>query len=272
MTRDSSPDARSTRDRVTTGIGPWGQVPQWVLQALAGDCTAIAVYAALATYADRGESCHPAQATIAEMIGVTEDTVSRVIRRLAERGLVEVTPRLVKGRKVGNDYHLAMVQTGTARGAGSVDATEPRGDAVPRTARGRGLLEQTNEQTNDARLDSPREVAQSLLVAQFDNWWRVYPRKADKARAREKYLARRRAGASEDDLLAAASKYRAEREGEPVEFTKHAATFLARDDGPWREALERSRQPQRDDGPVDLTEMQRRMNEEHWRREQEAGR
>lgn len=76
--------------------------------------------------------------------------------------------------------------------------------------------------------------ARQTYGADFDEWWTHYPRKTDKSRAHKTYSQRRKEGNSHADLLAACEHYSHARAGQDPQFTKHAATFLAKD-GPWTE-------------------------------------
>jgi hypothetical protein len=61
----------------------------------------------------------------------------------------------------------------------------------------------------------------------FDEFWKVYPLKVAKAKARVSYigvLKRKKATAAE--LITGAERYAAERQGQPPQYTKHAATWL----------------------------------------------
>jgi hypothetical protein len=79
-------------------------------------------------------------------------------------------------------------------------------------------------------------------VSDFEEWWALYPRKADKTRARVKYLTARKTLPPEigkGALLLAVKNYAAEIERSKTEdrFVKHAATFL---NGTWEEWVDRA--------------------------------
>lgn len=78
------------------------------------------------------------------------------------------------------------------------------------------------------------EDSERASASPFDEWWATYPRKIDKKPARVVYDARLREGVEPGQLLLAAKHYAQTREGEPIKFTKHPKTFLAKD-GPWTE-------------------------------------
>ena len=60
----------------------------------------------------------------------------------------------------------------------------------------------------------------------FEDWWKMYPRKVDKKMAKRAYIAQRKAGAGKMDLLEAADQYSMARENTDPRFTKHPSTFL----------------------------------------------
>jgi hypothetical protein len=117
----------------------------------------------------------------------------------------EAVPRST--RVVGEGFPGSLHGGGGGGGVGV-------GDGVPKPA---------------ARRDVP-------YADEFDQFWKPYPRKVDKADALKAYQARRREGVSHEDLLAAAVHYASQRKGQEQAYTKHAATFLAKD-GAWTEWL-----------------------------------
>ena len=66
-------------------------------------------------------------------------------------------------------------------------------------------------------------------ICAFDEFWKNYPRKKDKARAYKCYCARLNDGYTEDQLLTACINYAAECEHNKTEerYIKHGATFLS---------------------------------------------
>lgn len=69
---------------------------------------------------------------------------------------------------------------------------------------------------------------------EFEILWKLYPRRIDRKAAHKAYVARRREHVTGGRLLAAVECYAETVAGKPVEFVKHAATFLAKG-GPWTE-------------------------------------
>ena len=98
--------------------------------------------------------------------------------------------------------------------------TNPAGDRSVTEPEGRGQKEK--ESSRGGTADSP------ALEAEFETWYRAYPRKRERPAALAKYKARRRAGVPAEALLLAAERYAAygRRTARPPEMTKHPATFL----------------------------------------------
>lgn len=91
-----------------------------------------------------------------------------------------------------------------------------------------------NTQQADGPNPNPNPVDQEH-AHEFDAWWADYPKKADKARARAQYLARRRSGTTAAELIAARDNYLAANDGVEARFLKGGAVFLHGQDGPWSE-------------------------------------
>lgn len=103
--------AASSGDRVTSDIGPFAMLPQWILHADISD-RAVRLFAILARHADRdtGEA-YPSRRTLAQTLKVSRDSVDRALKELVSIGAVEVEPRLdAFGDWTTNLYRLRFVQ------------------------------------------------------------------------------------------------------------------------------------------------------------------
>lgn len=118
----------------------------------------------------------------------------------------------------------------------------------------------------------PKEITQEepklRAVDDFDAWWQVYPRKTEKSAARTLYAWHRAHGATAEQLLTAAVRYRDDPARKP-DFTKMARTFLARKDPPWRDWLEPEPDETRD-VPIDGWISQAELYEIDARRARES--
>ena len=157
------------------------------------------------------------------------------------------------------DGFLTLIEQGVGRGKPSVYRFEMPGSAKRVTAtpfeeeKGSAKREKgsagtslsyigTQEPNTDVSVSNSHE-------AEFESWWKLYPRKTDKARARKTFVARRRAGVPFADLERACLHYATSVANAEPQFVKHAATFLAGDDGPWSEWITRGPSRRRHDVP-----------------------
>jgi len=76
--------------------------------------------------------------------------------------------------------------------------------------------------------------------AAFEQWWKIYPRKVAKSRARGIFRKRFADGLLEE-ITVATKNYALARRGEPMSFTLHASTFLGPDER-WKDWLPGSQQ------------------------------
>lgn len=135
-------------DSVRTDIGPFAIMPRWIFGDPAIDGTAIKVLGVLASYADRdGTNCRPLQTTLAHDLQMSVDTIQRAIKRLEQAGIIETTPRLVGGRKIGNNYLICYFD-GSRKDAvsegGPETASGPATEAAPVAV---SSIDQTTDQT-----------------------------------------------------------------------------------------------------------------------------
>ena len=78
----------------------------------------------------------------------------------------------------------------------------------------------------------PKETQSNKAITSysvpFEEFWKVYPRKADKAQAYKKYIARIKDGFSHEELMVAAKHYleQCARDRTEEKFIKHGKTFL----------------------------------------------
>lgn len=89
--------------------------------------------------------------------------------------------------------------------------------------------------------DSKSKKAIGNYPTDFEEFWRVYPRKADKAQAYKKYKARLEDGFSHEQLLEAAKNYAGQcrRDRTEEKYIKHGKTFLG-ESTPFLDYLQRN--------------------------------
>lgn len=92
------------------------------------------------------------------------------------------------------------------------------------------LTEQELKETPEEQTPQPKakKAQEEKYGKDFEEFWSIYPRKADKGQAFKKYAARRKDGYSPEELKTAAENYRrqCERQRTETQYIKHAKTFL----------------------------------------------
>lgn len=108
---------------------------------------------------------------------------------------------------------------------------------------------QANLSDNDSDTDNDNEnateIKKIMYSKEFEKFWEIYPKKADKGQAYKKYRARLNDGYSEEELLEAAVNYAARCAADRTDdkYIKHAKTFLS-DALPFTDYLKARRQSQ----------------------------
>lgn len=106
---------------------------------------------------------------------------------------------------------------------------EPDSDRIPD-----GIPDASDDLPTTEEPQPHGEENSRVFDADFEDWWKPWPQKRDKAEARAKYRARRRQGASHADLCKARDHYIPT--VEDARFCKYGSTFLAPQT--WTEWLE----------------------------------
>jgi hypothetical protein len=183
-------------------------VPEWVIDAGLSD-KAIRLYVVLARYADnRTRQAFPSRETLASRMQCSTKSIDRATEELIQVGAVSKTQRynssLVYTLRVSRG-----VDTGVQGGSTWVSRGVDMGDDLTRTTE----LE-------------PKEL-ELLNQKQFDEFWKIYPKKDDKRPARkafDKALTR----ATFEAIVEGATRYRDDPNRED-RFTKNPATWLNAD-------------------------------------------
>ena len=125
----------------TASLDGWYKMPRAIYGiGLSGN--QIALYGALASFADANGQCYPSHKALAERAGISEKTARRGLRVLASKGVMTVTNRVTQGG--GATSNLYTVTTPTP----SVIMTDPLGhsDRPPRSPRPTPSVTVTDEQ------------------------------------------------------------------------------------------------------------------------------
>lgn len=187
-------------------------IDEWVLDLDISD-RAIRLYAVLARYADKEtHKAFPSRGTLAKRLRCSSKSVDRAIQELIDAGLLSKEQRFNSSLV----FTIHTVSPPTSRG---VDTTV-QGGWTP-TSRG---VDTGDDLTRTTELE-PKEL--EPLNSLFDQFWSIYPKKADKPVARrafEKALKRTTA----EVILNGAQSYRDDPNREQ-RFTKNPSSWLNAD-------------------------------------------
>lgn len=187
------------------------------------------VLLALADFADEEGSCFPGQEKIASRVACSVDTVARSIRTLEDLGLLSRTARRKEGGYRTSDRFTLHVGAQPRKLPGS-DLTRNETDSHPANA---PILTPQIAGVTPSKNPQIEPSVVITLESAFDDWWKVYPKKAGKGQARKAFKAAA-AKISKDLpealqlLLAGAVAYAAQEKAAGTEprFIKHPATWL----------------------------------------------
>lgn len=192
------------------------------------DRVELLVLLALADFANDDGECWPSMKTIAEKARLSERGAQKIIARLTAAGWISVT---VKGGRRGCNVYRVRAdkikegREGSEPGplAGKAKTPNPvhPEPGSPRTG--------VQETPNGGSPEPPRTVKESsnadVLDAEFEEFWRVCPRKVGKSHARKAYIAARKK-VSAAELLTAMKRHALEVRGRDPNYIPHPATWL----------------------------------------------
>ena len=189
-------------------------VPEWLLDADITD-RAVRVYAILARYADNETmQAFPSRETLAKRANCHWRSIDRAIDELVELGAITKHHRKLGETYQSNVYTLRRVLTAQSGGTD----TRVRGvlTAVSGGTDTGGNLTRTTELELNNYIDTT-----------FNEFWSVYPKKADKRAALKAFKSALKR-ASLEVIISGARKYAADPNRED-RFTKNPATWLNAD-------------------------------------------
>ena len=230
---------------------------EWLDQVLADrelSPTTFQVAYVIASHLNRTRNrAWPSQATLASRTGLRVEPdgsahgIRKIVQRLVLRGHLEV--QVSCGRGNANVYRPVAKTPDHRTGFGNEIPGRPAGDspskpltAVPKTPdsrsekprtaiRANSLIENSlikNSLIKNSLIKNSVVPPPALIEDSFDVFWNCYPKKVAKRAARRAFKnALKRVGAQE--IIDAARRFAAEREGEAVRFTPHASTWLNAD-------------------------------------------
>lgn len=202
------------------------------------------VLAALGTYTDSDGWCHPSQATLAERLGITRQTVSSSVKKLVLLGYVETQTRTAKGRgKVGYNYRVRLdltpeekadVKPSRLRDEPTSAPADFGADHDPMSAQ--PDIPYTEEQPHknnpkDSCRKAPAKRLKHVYTEEFETFWKSWPdpvrERSHKPKSAQRWAdARSRYDA--ELIMAAGSRYLSapRTRKENYEYCCHAEVFL----------------------------------------------
>lgn len=201
--------------QVSTQMGPFSIVPEWVLNKPLSP-TSLRLYCVLARFADWDTGiAFPSRDTLAQRMSCSCKTIDRAISELVAMGCII---KISRGRYQSALYKVLQVNPeGTDLSELETDLSGEWTDLSEREDKN-DTITITNEQ-------EPKEL--EPLNSLFDQFWSIYPKKADKPVARrafEKALKRTTA----EVILNGAQSYRDDPNREQ-RFTKNPSSWLNAD-------------------------------------------
>ncbi len=213
----------------------------WTYSKAAG--TDLLVLLALADMANDDGECWPSMTTIARRSRLAPRNARLRIRSLEILGEVLVIhgagTSSSKGGLRSNRYRVTvhiedepdtdasvLVESDAIGTPASVSETDDTDASVLQTLTPASPLIRTPASV-ESSVESPVEPSKTrgTFDDDFEAVWTAYPRKLEKAKALKAYTARRKAGASREDLLAATKHYAGSVVGADPKYVKLGATF-----------------------------------------------
>jgi hypothetical protein len=203
-------------DQVTTDLR-FSIVPHWIIKHDISD-RALRLYSVLAGFADsETNQAFPGRTRLSKELRCSLKSVDRAVGELEQIGAIRKKQRVKDGHYQSSLYTVVRIDP-----ASSVTLPRDTHDATPRQDR-RDPVSPVTHRTRTTELE-PLEQKPVNYIGDFDQFWNIYPKKADKALARrsfEKALKR----TTLDVILAGAERYRDD-PGRDPEFTKNPSTWL----------------------------------------------
>lgn len=199
--------------------------------------------------ADRGSIAGCDLDVIAESVGIPTETGERILLALETKNVIvdgrfaawesrqpkredDSTARVARHRETHGNAVKRNVTHGNNTETESETETETESEKSKRVP-SQSCSPQAANETATKPKRAPKSPDGELLAA-FDEFWKIYPRKEGKTPALRTWLREVRLEMV-PDVIQAAIRYAELRYGEDGRFTKHAATWLNK--GTWRDSL-----------------------------------
>jgi hypothetical protein len=165
--------------------------------------------------------CDPSVRTLAKGAGVAERTVQIALAAAETLGCIR---RNIGGGR-GNTNAYDLLTQPTER----VNADAPFEERVHGDARKGAPDGQKPRTAVHQNIENKEKNSETYIHAEFEEWYRLYPRHEAKREAIRAYKQALSRGAATKDLKLGAMRYAAARQGELPRFTKFPATWLNAD-------------------------------------------
>tara|TARA_Y100000114_G_scaffold119266_1_gene113902 strand:+ start:328 stop:942 length:615 start_codon:yes stop_codon:yes gene_type:complete len=135
----------------------------WAIKKNCNTPTTKLVLFILSNYADENDTCYPSEKHLGMLCGITDRQVRRCLKWLEENNFLNI--ERTEGKS--NRYHLVIVSTDMG--------VQP-------------LRTQTSNNTKDDSKNIIRSKEKEKDLESFEKFWKYYPRKVSKKKAREVFL------------------------------------------------------------------------------------
>jgi len=219
---------------------PFVMIPTSIVRDTTLTVFAKAVYAVLASYASRETAeCWPSVYRLSVDSCCSERTVQKGIAELVEAGLIIRERRTEQGSNEPKSNLYRVLGT-----AG--DAPPTAGDTVPTAGDAPEVVQEVrvggagdadelyplnNYHLNHIPVREKHPKETSEYSSEFELFWQSYPRREGKRTALKQWMARIKAGALAEEMIAGAKAYasKVKQDGRETRFQKLPATFLGPD-------------------------------------------
>lgn len=169
---------------------------------------------------------------VAESLDMGKNTVTSALKDLESSGYIQrCQVRSDGGVFEGWEYEVLSDPVTVSPKTGHGKTPYPKNTDVGKIG--------IHKKTNSSKKTKPQEDQnpKTEFGAEFDTFWKAYPRKAGKQKAQTKFEEQISNGASPDDLVKASTNFRAETERQQTEtrYIPYPSTFLNQER--WRDYL-----------------------------------
>lgn len=210
-------------------------VPEWVLDAEISD-RAVRVFSILSRYVGANDSAWPSRTTMAGRINCSVDSLDRALKELVDIGAINIERRQREDGSYSSSRYYVWPHLGPQVAAQVPPPSRMVAATLAAPVRTHEGTTKEGTTTNSEVSATKRKNKKVDYTADFDEVWKVYPRRINKGGAYKAYCATVRRGVSVCDLINAVAEYAKQREGKEEAFTLHGATFFGPDER-WRDYL-----------------------------------